>query len=170
MIFRLNVSKYDVMSFFKTRSPIVRSTPGGTESGVLPSLEGRCVVAEKFRRADGCVVWKAGTRKPGSVMVEEGLEANARCRACRPVLGASIVGGGDGLATRDALQSSLLQLMLPVVLKKVRVGERRLAPGVGPDLSQRLVNQGSLNTKSSTPIIITRICWIPVWKAPLAIT
>lgn len=38
------------MSFLANRSPIARSTPGGTESGVLPSLDGRAVVAEKLRR------------------------------------------------------------------------------------------------------------------------
>ena len=178
VIVRLCVFRYDVMSFFINRSPIVSSTPGGTESGVLPSFEGRCVVAEKFRRADDCVVWKAGTRKPGSVTVEEGLETSARCRACRPVLGASIVGGGGGLATRDALQSSLLQssllqssllqssllqLMLPVVLKKVRVGERRLAPTVGPDLSQRA---GVGSTPKPQPLIIIHqnMLEIPFWK------
>jgi hypothetical protein len=74
------------------KSLIARSTPGGIESGVLPSLDGRVVVAEKFRR-DG--VWKAGKRKPGRVTVEEGEEATALCRACRPVLGASMVGDGD---------------------------------------------------------------------------
>ena len=34
------------MSFLMNRSLMVRSTPGGTESGVLPSLEGRCVGQE----------------------------------------------------------------------------------------------------------------------------
>jgi len=49
--FLLYVFRYDVMSFLTNRSPIASSTPGGIESGVLPSLEGRVVVAEKFRLA-----------------------------------------------------------------------------------------------------------------------
>jgi hypothetical protein len=94
VILLLYVFRYDVMSFLTNKSPISSSTPGGTESGVLPSLEGRCVVAEKVRRDAFwfCwVVWKAGTRKPGNVTVEAGEAAAARCRACLAVLGASIV-------------------------------------------------------------------------------
>lgn len=79
------------MSFLANRSPISSSTPGGIESGVLPSLEGRFVVAEKGRRGVVCAVWKAGTRKLGSVAVGEGAAAAALCRACLPILGASIV-------------------------------------------------------------------------------
>lgn len=86
------------MSFLMNGSLIASSTPGGTERGVLPSLEGRCVVAEKFRVVG---VWNAGTRKPGRMTVEEVVEANALCRACRPVLGTSIVGDG-GLARQIA--------------------------------------------------------------------
>ena len=92
------------MSFLMNRSPIVSSTPGGTESGVRPSLDCRFVVAEKFRRDEAGVVWKAGTRKLGNVTVEEEEAATALSRARLPVLGASIVGvGGGGTAIRDAL-------------------------------------------------------------------
>jgi hypothetical protein len=169
VIFRLDVCRYDVISFFTNRSPIVSSTPGGTESGVRPSLEGRCVVAEKFRPADACVVWKAGTRKPGSVTVEAGLEANARCRACRPVLGASIVGGG-GLATRDALQSALLHLMLRSSSKKFgweSAGWLRL--WVPSNLSQRPRGRFTQHQRLNfhhyheIPMLET-----PFWKIPLA--
>ena len=121
VILRLNVLRYDVMSFLTNRSPIVRSTPGGTESGVRPSLEGRCVVAEKGRRdAADCAaaVWKAGTREPGSVTVEEGVEARARCRACRPVLGASIVARRTG-NSRRALRWVWVNLQLMLHSKKI---------------------------------------------------
>lgn len=90
--FLLYVFRYDVMSFLTNKSPMVSSTPGGIESGVRPSLDGRCVVAEKVRRAVVVGAWNAGTRKLGNVTVDEGEAAvTALCRACRPARGASIL-------------------------------------------------------------------------------
>ncbi len=135
--FRLDVFRYDVTSFLTNRSPMVSSTLGGSESGILPSLEGRCEVAEKARLLwtppVGCavvgvvveVVWKAGTRKLGRVTVEEGLEATARCRACRPILGANIAataGWGTGGARCGGRDSRWL--MLPLLKKRSGVAAR----------------------------------------------
>lgn len=56
---------------------MVSSTPGGIDIGVRPSLDGLEVDAENWRRAAGVAVgaellWKAGTRKEGSVITDEG--------------------------------------------------------------------------------------------------
>jgi hypothetical protein len=86
------------MSFLIHGSLTLISTPGGIEMGVLPSLEDRCVVVEKSRREEGAgeVVWKAGTRKPGSVVVEGAEEeAMTLSRARLPVLCANIVPSGE---------------------------------------------------------------------------
>lgn len=98
------VFRYDVIFFLRYGSLIWSSTPGGTESGVLPSLDGRFVVAEKFRTVG---VWNAGTRKPGNVTVEEGVAASALCRACRPVLRANIVGDGGNSSSLRGCDSPL---------------------------------------------------------------
>lgn len=55
---RLGIRRYVVKSFFTTGSPIVISTPGGTESGVRPSLEHRGADCEKPL----CPWRSAGTR------------------------------------------------------------------------------------------------------------
>lgn len=70
-------------------SPMVSSTPGGIDIGVRPSLDGFDVDAENCRRAAGAAaagaeLWKAGTRKEGRVITDEGDSALA-------LLGASIV-------------------------------------------------------------------------------
>lgn len=56
MIVLLVVVSYVVILLFTTGSPIVISTPGGIESGVLPSLLARLVVAENARFEIGVLV------------------------------------------------------------------------------------------------------------------
>ena len=56
---------------------MVSSTPGGIDIGVRPSLDGLEVDAENWRRAAGVaagaeLLWKAGTRKEGSVITDGG--------------------------------------------------------------------------------------------------
>jgi hypothetical protein len=116
----LYVLRYDVMFFFRYKSLISMSTPGGTERGVLPSLEGRFVVAEKLRLAS---VWKAGTRKPGNVTVDGAWQVPSRCRACLPILGASIVGDG-GLRDRDT-RSDRVWMFAPVLKKEPTPAKHR---------------------------------------------
>lgn len=71
-------------SFFAVGSPMVISTPGGIDIGVLPSFEDVLGVAEN-RRLGGA--WKAGTRNPGRVTVAPEIAfSNTLLR-----LGASIV-------------------------------------------------------------------------------
>lgn len=111
--------RYDVMSFFANRSPISSSTPGGIESGVLPSLEGRCVVAEKGRRGAVCAVWKAGTRKLGNVAVGEGEAATALCKACLPILGASIAWVVAELALQLVTHAASVQARQMSLSKKI---------------------------------------------------
>jgi len=78
--------RYVVASLLTLGSPIRSSTPGGIEIGVLPSLDGRLVVAEKDRVA--ALAWKAGTRKLGRVTAEEDGMAFPRALF---LLGANIV-------------------------------------------------------------------------------
>jgi hypothetical protein len=113
--------RYDVMSFLANSSPISSSTPGGIESGVLPSLEGRFVVAEKGRRGVVCAVWKAGTRKLGNVAVGEGEPATARCRPCLPILGASIVWVVVELALQLAMHAATVRARL---MASKKIGRR----------------------------------------------
>ena len=56
VIVLLVVVSYVVILLLTTGSPTVISTPGGIESGVLPSLLPRLVVAENARLETGIVV------------------------------------------------------------------------------------------------------------------
>lgn len=83
------ILRYVVASLLILGSPIRSSTPGGIEIGVLPSLEGRFVVAEKDRVEAVAPAWKAGTRKLGSVTGEE--EDGMALANALLLLGANIV-------------------------------------------------------------------------------
>lgn len=82
----LGICLYEVKSLCMYGSPMVSSTPGGIDMGVRPSLDGLDADAENCRRAAGAgaALWKAGTRKEGSDITDEGEIALA-------LLGASIV-------------------------------------------------------------------------------
>ena len=66
MVF-LMVGFHDVASLIVLGSLIKTSTPGGTDSAVRPSLDGRFEVDENARRA--VFACHAGTRNAGSVTV-----------------------------------------------------------------------------------------------------
>lgn len=83
----LGILRYVVASLLTLGSPIRSSTPGGIEIGVLPSFDGRPVVAEKDRVA--ALAWKAGTRKLGRMTAE--MDGMAFSKALL-LLGANIVG------------------------------------------------------------------------------
>ena len=81
------ILRYVVASLLTLGSPIRSSTPGGTEIGVLPSLDGRLADAEK-----GLVAWRAGTRKLGRMTAEdEDEEDDMAFSRALTLLGANIV-------------------------------------------------------------------------------
>lgn len=81
------ILRYVVASLLTLGSPSMSSTPGGIEIGVLPSLDGRLVVAEKDR--DAALAWKAGTRKLGRVTAEAEVMTLSKALL---LLGANIFG------------------------------------------------------------------------------
>lgn len=70
---------------------MIKSTPGGIDIGVRPSFEGLFDVFENWRR--GAAVWKAGTRKAGSVT--GALVPERALSSTFPLLGANIVDFGS---------------------------------------------------------------------------
>ena len=88
-------------------SPIKRSTPGGIESGVLPSLDDLFAVTEKGLD-ESRVGWNAGTRKLGRVMADAGNEEVKRRAPSRALLrlGANIGGSYENYLEFSPCSSS----------------------------------------------------------------
>ncbi|KAF3072245.1 hypothetical protein CFAM422_005648 [Trichoderma lentiforme] len=61
----LTTGLYDVADLNVFGSPIKTSTPGGIDSGVLPSFDPRACVVESDRRAEECHVLEAAVEDAG---------------------------------------------------------------------------------------------------------
>jgi len=154
IVFSVVVS-YVVILFFTTGSPTVISTPGGIESGVLPSLLDRLVVAENGRlEANGTVVLGVAVftveMAPAAARTK-GLEvpiARQSDLPLRPVTVIAAIGGrGRCLVT--------LQLRQRRASASRRPGSPRVAPNF-LSLSHRVTCGPSmqLNQKDVHPLMV----------------